>query len=205
MKKSFLSSAVVLLGAAALACTATSVAAAQDGEKPPPHYLGVKGCKKCHISKKKGAQYKIWAKMKHAKAYESLSSDKAKEIAAAKDIEDPTKSEKCLLCHTTAGTQPADRRSEKYDISEGVGCERCHGPGEYYANRESFEQPREVWYANGLQWPDEKTCVPCHDENGPNRMHDRFAEDPFDFKTYFEKIKHPIPPENRKNPRPEKP
>jgi len=201
MKKSFVSPVLVLLGSAALVSAATAVSEPPPPKAPlvgaedeaPPKYLGVKGCKKCHISKKKGAQYKVWEKAAHAKAYESLSSDKGKEIASEKGIDDPAKSEKCLVCHSTAGTQPAEHVSDKYEVSEGVGCEACHGPGEFYADREVFEQESDVWYAKGLRKPDEKTCLRCHDEGGEARMHDRIAEEPFDFEKYFEKIAHPIP------------
>ena len=91
------------------------------------NYVGSAKCKTCHNADKNGAQYKIWESKAHAKAYADLKTDAAKAKAKAAGIEDPLKSEKCLSCHTTAaGKKNVDA---SYDITEGVGCESCHGPG----------------------------------------------------------------------------
>jgi hypothetical protein len=49
-------------------------------------------------------------------------------MAKAMGIADATKSDKCLVCH--AVNVPANLRGPKFDITEGVGCDGCHGPAE---------------------------------------------------------------------------
>jgi hypothetical protein len=65
------------------------------------HYVGASKCKNCHKSDKGGAQYVHWTESKHAKAFEALASDAAKEAAKELGIENPQESEKCLKCHVT--------------------------------------------------------------------------------------------------------
>ena len=43
-------------------------------------FVGADKCGMCHKSDAKGAQYKIWKESGHARAYETLGTDTAKEI-----------------------------------------------------------------------------------------------------------------------------
>ncbi|RMD91102.1 MAG: cytochrome C554 [Calditrichaeota bacterium] len=152
-------------------------------------YVGVKGCKACHLTKKSGAQFKIWKKSPHAKAYETLATPKAKEIAKKYDIDDPQKSEKCLKCHVTAFGVDEKIRGKKLTLAEGVSCEACHGPGSGYKTKKVMQA---IWEGKvdgakyGLIKPDEKVCVRCHNEESPT-----FKS--FDFEKMKEKIAHPVP------------
>ena len=150
-------------------------------------YVGVKKCKTCHSTKKIGAQYKIWKKAPHANALKSLSSPKAMEYAKKNGIADPSKDPKCLNCHATYATidhKLLDPKT-KMTIDEGVSCESCHGAGSAY-KKKSIMIDHEKSLANGLNIPDEKTCVQCHNKKNP------FFK-PFDFKKMISKINHPIP------------
>ena len=147
-------------------------------------YIGSKKCKTCHNSTKAGKQYKIWAESAHAKAYESLKSDKAMEIAKTQGVEDPLKSEKCLTCHTTAyGKEKL--WSKSYKIEEGVGCESCHGAGSDYKSMKVMKS-KEASMASGMLDPDEKSCLTCHTDDNPGH------KGGFDYKTNWAKIAHPI-------------
>lgn len=55
-------------------------------ENSDAHYVGVQQCKVCHNKPSTGAQYTKWTEMKHSKAYETLKSDKAKELAQKRGI-----------------------------------------------------------------------------------------------------------------------
>ena len=68
---------------------------------------------------------------------------------------------------------------------EGISCETCHGPGKDYMKKSTMED-KDAAKAAGLILPDENTCKKCHNPESPN-----YKE--FDFKTNWEKIKHPIP------------
>ena len=157
-------------------------------------YVGVKKCKTCHKKEKIGNQYGKWKEMKHAKAFESLKTDKAKEAAAKLGIDDPTRSEKCLKCHTTGfgeGGYDLSKSPEENAKFEGVQCEACHGPGSVYRKKKIMEglakgeiKPEEV----GLVIPTEEVCLTCHGKGKGNPF-----EKDFDFETFKEKIAHPVP------------
>ena len=152
-------------------------------------YIGSKKCKMCHNSKKSGQQYKVWEASPHAKAYETLASDEAKAIAKKMGIEDPQKSDKCLTCHVTGYGKDASMFAKTFKMEEGVGCEACHGPGSAY---KKMKVMKGIHAGNmkaadyGLEMPDQKHCTTCHNENSPTYKK-------FDYKTFWEKIAHPIP------------
>jgi hypothetical protein len=72
-------------------------------------------------------EFSTWlAHDKHAKAYESLLSDRAKTMAKNLGIPEAHKDLRCLACHTTP--QIAQEQSKiDYPLDLGVGCESCHG------------------------------------------------------------------------------
>jgi len=154
-------------------------------------YVGVKKCKTCHKSKKRGDQFGKWKESKHSKAYEVLASDEAKKIAKGKGIEDPQKSEECLVCHVTAYGVPSEKKMETLTLEEGVSCEACHGPGSVY---KSFKTMKKLYAGEiepqsvGLVVPDKNVCVKCHNEKSPT-----YKE--FDFEKYYSQIAHPVPKE----------
>ena len=106
-------------------------------------YTGAASCgsSNCHGSTKPKAEFPklneniIWqTKDKHAKAYATLTNEKLKsgvspsKIASNMKIAKATESTKCLVCHAV-DVKP-DLRGPKFDISEGVHCDGCHGPAE---------------------------------------------------------------------------
>ncbi|HEU4370891.1 MAG TPA: multiheme c-type cytochrome [Methylomirabilota bacterium] len=106
-------------------------------------YTGAASCgaSNCHGSTKPKADYPklneniIWfQKDKHAKGYDTLINEKLKsgvspsKIAANMKIGKPEQSSKCLVCH--AVDVPKEQRGPKFDITEGVHCDGCHGPAE---------------------------------------------------------------------------
>ena len=86
-----------LLGLLPWICLAFAVASTAT-EYP---YKGSKRCKACHARKDTGDQYGKWKAGPHSKAYDSLSTDKAKDAARPLGVEEPQRSEACLKCHTT--------------------------------------------------------------------------------------------------------
>jgi len=163
---------VVLLGAPAMA---------------EHQYVGVDSCKMCHKKAEKGDQYGSWQKSQHSKAYSNLASDKAKEIAASKGIDNPQESPDCLKCHVTGYGLDASMYDKKYRVEDGVGCESCHGPGKDYKNMKIMKD-REQSMAKGLILPTEEVCVKCHNEESPTYKG-------FDFEARYSEIAHPRPQE----------
>ena len=106
-------------------------------------YTGAASCgsSSCHGSNKPKAEFPkmneniIWTqKDKHAKAYATLTNEKLKsgvspaKIAQNLKIAKAETSSKCLVCHAV-DVKP-ELRGPKFDISEGVHCDGCHGPAE---------------------------------------------------------------------------
>ena len=177
MKKALLTWLVI-----ATACLMAAGALAAD-----PEIVGAPKCKMCH-GKKTGDQFGIWMDSRHAGAFATLGTDAAKNVAAERGLGDPQTEEACLKCHTThafLGREVAINAKARYEESEGVGCEACHAPGSAYRSRKIM-QDREAAVAAGLNATPEATCVLCHNEESP------FFEG-FDYPTYYEKIKHPVP------------
>lgn len=145
-------------------------------------YVGLAACKACHSNAKVGGdEYLKFEKDPHRNAYKTLLSEQSKKIAKDKGIDDPTKSEKCMRCHTTAWNLK-DQHGEKFNYEDGVTCEACHGPGEKYKAMQIMKD-RNKALENGLIVPDEKLCKTCHNPESPTYK-------PFDFATKWKLIKH---------------
>ncbi len=160
-------------------------------------YVGVKKCKTCHKKEKYGDQYGIWLKGPHAKALESLSSEKALKYAKEHGIADPAKDPKCLKCHSTMATVKKEEIDPKgkLTIEEGVSCESCHGPGSKYKSGKimkkkiydkDYDAAHKAALAAGLVVPDEKVCLTCHNDKNPFHKEFKFAE-------RVKEINHPVP------------
>ena len=147
-------------------------------------YVGVGKCRVCHMNAKLGGDnYNAWKESPHAKAFETLASDKAKAKAKELNIANPQTSERCVKCHVTAYGVPPAQVLAGVKNEDGIGCERCHGPGSDYLPNEVMRD-KKVAAAKGLVAVDEKVCRSCHNEESP------FYK-PFDFKSFMAKIAHP--------------
>lgn len=138
-------------------------------------YSGASKCKMCHNKAEIGDTYAIWEKSGHAKAFATLQSDKAKEIAKEKGIEDASKAPECLKCHVTAAAYMGDEEKvgAKFKFEEGVGCEVCHGPGLDHQkarldakSKPSADRLPEVPEGE-IFIPDLALCSNCHNEESP--------------------------------------
>lgn len=173
---------VFVLALAGLAFIASGVALAQA----PAHKIvgSEKGCKMCHQGAAKGNQFQIWSQSGHAKAFATLATPEAKEIAGKMGIADPQKDDKCLVCHTTKGILKAEA-APTYVVEEGVGCEACHGPGsDYKAMNVMKDHAASV--AAGMIVPTEATCKQCHNEKSPTYK-------PFNHAEALKAVAHPNP------------
>ena len=70
----------------------------------------------------------------------------------------------------------------KFKKEDGVQCESCHGAGGDYKSM-SVMKDRQKSIDAGLIMPTEKVCRSCHNTKSPNFKG-------FNFKKYYEKIKH---------------
>jgi hypothetical protein len=130
-------------------------------------FTGASKCRICHMSDKKGDQYGAWQESPHSKAYETLTTDHSKEVAKEAGVSgDPAEAMECLRCHVTGIDASDEMRGDKWDKTEGVSCESCHGPGEDYSPMKVMRD-REASIAAGLVIPTVETCKECHNEESP--------------------------------------
>jgi len=169
----------------------------------PPKYVGSKSCKKCHLKSSVGKQFKLWEESKHAEAFELLKSDKAKEVMSKLGLSTQAAEEpKCLKCHVTGYGHPETHYGSKYTFEEGVSCEACHGPAEFFDKPEDGKTHQEA-VGKGYMTPDEKLCRGCHNEESPTWDPERDTTEDgkkvgFDYAARLKQIAHPIPREEEK-------
>jgi len=103
----------------------------------PSKFIGPGSCAatSCHGSVKPVAgsrvlqnEYSTWiVQDKHSRAFQALTGDVGERMARVLKLGvKAEESSKCLACH--ALYRPAEQQGRKYEISEGVSCENCHGP-----------------------------------------------------------------------------
>ena len=183
---------IAAVAVALLALTPTELAHSQASQSKPsapvspgqalPKFIGVSGCAKCHSSDATGKQVQTWQASPHAQAYKTLGTDAAQKIAAARGVKDPQAPGPCLRCHTTGAGIPKGRFAADFQVADGVQCESCHGPGEFYSKIEHMIVNAKA-HEMGLIDPSPAVCTHCHNPESPTFKG-------FDFKTAVKKIQH---------------
>jgi hypothetical protein len=138
-------------------------------------HLGVQSCagNNCHgavrplpNSDVPQNEYFIWSqKDKHAQAYTVLSNDRSKRIAKNLGLADAEHAPLCLDCH--ADNAPPDRRGPQFQISDGVGCEACHGGASPWLGTHLSGSDHKANLAAGMYPTDQplaraEKCLSCH-------------------------------------------
>jgi len=161
-------------------------------------FVGVGKCGECHIN-----AYNKWRDpgempYHHAHAYESLKQGrKGQEKNWISRVNDP----ECVVCHVTGWDQQTFFRYESGFLSPektphlvAQQCENCHGPGSEHVRLEELFKTDRTQVTTGelaelrkamhlsIETAEKHVCSKCHDlDNSPH----------FEFKEYWEKIKHP--------------
>ena len=151
-----------------------TLAPAAAAEKGPQH-LGVASCASstCHglTSPAPGAnvqlnEYVTWVRQdRHARAYEVLLSPESKRIAGNLGIGEAHTAKLCLDCH--ADNPPAAERAPGFQVSEGVGCEACHGGAQNWLSSHVQGPAHKENLARGMTATDDprtraQLCLSCH-------------------------------------------
>ncbi len=112
-------------------------------------------------------EYIIWSrKDKHAKAYEVLSNDKSKRMARNLGLESARTAKICLDCH--ADNVGEAQRGKRFQLSDGVGCEACHGGairwlGPHVSGKGSHKENIELgMYPTEDPVQRARLCLSCH-------------------------------------------
>ena len=109
----------------------------------------------------------------HSRAYRTLEGAWAQRIAARMGIGRASSAPACLGCHADA---PAVRRGGRYQLSDGVGCESCHGSSEAWLASHAAGASHADNVARGMKALDDprvlaSTCLDCHlGSDNPNQF-----------------------------------
>lgn len=164
--------------------TAASIAAwplaasAQDLKIPlyaADAHVGVTSCggSTCHgaVEPFKGSnvlqnEFVTWQREdKHSRAYAVLMNDRSKRIARNLGLEAAHTAKLCLDCHSDNVAQ--DMRGRQFQLSDGVGCESCHGGARRWLGTHVAGATHDENVKAGLYPTDDpvlraKLCVSCH-------------------------------------------
>lgn len=100
----------------------------------------------------------------HSRAWRVLTGERGQRIARRMGIGPAQEAEACLGCHA----EPAARRGESFRVSDGVGCEACHGgSGGWLASHYAMTGTHSANVANGMKALDQpkvlaSVCLDCH-------------------------------------------
>jgi len=112
-------------------------------------------------------EYRIWStEDRHSRAYQTLLTAESREIARKLGLPAAHTATICLDCH--ADNVPPEQRGPKFQLSDGVGCEACHGGAELWI--ESHTEPDATHadnLARGMLATEDinvraEVCLSCH-------------------------------------------
>lgn len=155
-------------------------------------YVGAEACGMCHKTEKQGSQLSIWQNSDHSKAYQTLKTEKADQIAKEKGFTTPAvETPECLKCHVSGYNIDAKLLGKKFKMEDGVQCETCHGPGADYKDMKVMKD-KDLSVKNGLILHDklESFCIGCHNVESPTFVDMNIEE-------AYNKIKHTIPKDKK--------
>jgi len=154
------------------------LASAQDIKLPlyaADAHVGVTSCagSTCHgaVEPFKGSnvlqnEFVTWQREdKHSRAYAVLLNDRSKRIARNLGLENAHTAKLCLDCH--ADNVGTDLRGRQFQLSDGVGCEACHGGSRRWLGTHVAGATHEENIKAGLFPTDDpvlraKLCISCH-------------------------------------------
>ncbi len=146
---------------------------AAHGAETTAKFLGANSCasSSCHGGGDSSQnQFIVWSlKDFHSqRPFATLAGARAKQIADAAGIADPTTDDRCTSCHAPLAGVPENLRGDKFKVSEGVSCESCHGPaGNWIRSHTRTDYTRADRTAAGMRdlenlYVRANTCVACH-------------------------------------------
>lgn len=112
-------------------------------------------------------EYRIWLRQDyHSRAYRTLQSAQSEAIARKLGLPSAAGAKICLDCH--ADNVPSEARGRRFQISDGVGCEACHGgAGQWLESHAEAGTSHADNLASGM-YPTEqpleraRLCLSCH-------------------------------------------
>ena len=149
-------------------------------------YVGVNTCvNSCHSTEQQGNQYEVWKSSKHSVAFLTLQTAAADSIAKSLGYKtSASETKQCIKCHVLGKDFDQSELLSTFEVSQGVQCESCHGPGSGY-NKLSVMKDSVKSVSKGLiiHTEKEKWCINCHNPESPTYI-------PFDYEALWQMIAH---------------
>ena len=139
-------------------------------------HMGVATCSasNCHGKAAKSTtarvwltEYRIWRSQDyHARAFKTLASPESRLIAQKLGLKNAQSDPLCLDCHASNVSQ--SKRGPKFQLTDGVGCESCHGGAERWLDSHDNEGTSQADnIRNGMYPAADPTaradlCLTCH-------------------------------------------
>lgn len=167
-----------LIGMLGMLLLAPSVSAQQNpgaNETRPGVHLGVATCSgsNCHGalepvagSNVENNEFITWSRRdRHRLAYQVLLEERAIRIARALGLPDAANQKLCLDCH--ADNPPSNLRGRQFQVSDGVGCEACHGGasgwlGSHISGATHLQNVQAGLYPTEQPIARAERCLSCH-------------------------------------------
>lgn len=112
-------------------------------------------------------EYRIWLRQDyHSRAYKTLQTAQSKAIARKLGLPAAHTAKICLDCH--ADNVPAGARGRRFQITDGVGCEACHGGGGQWLESHAEKNTSHADNLAKGMYPTEqplaraRLCLSCH-------------------------------------------
>ena len=112
-------------------------------------------------------EYRVWLRQDyHSRAYRTLQTAQSKAIAAKLGLPAAHTADICLDCH--ADNVATESRGRRFQISDGVGCEACHGGAGQWLESHAEEGTSHSDNLAAGMYPTEqplaraKLCLSCH-------------------------------------------
>jgi hypothetical protein len=171
-------------------------------------FIGASSCAStsCHGGKKPAierpsTEYQTWSKKDpHSNAFDKLVNEAADDILEAfneeadKEIEDATTDMRCIRCHTV-GVLSKEFQGSKFNIEDGVSCDRCHGAGSGYIpmhDKKTHDYNKSLtlgmWDTRNLTKRAE-ICISCHLQLSPELIDAGHPDLTFELFSYTDRQK----------------
>ncbi len=112
-------------------------------------------------------EYRIWTRDdKHSLAYRKLESDESRRMATNLGLGSATTADVCLDCH--ADNVSAELRGPRFQLTDGVSCEACHGGAELWIESHAADGATHAANLVAGMYPTEspveraRICLSCH-------------------------------------------
>ncbi len=160
---------------------------------PSNEYVGAERCRPCHIH-----AFETWVHSAHARSglvFGMRAGAYMMQDAEAR-LRETGEEFPCATCHRPPGRPTVHTAGPDFHPENGVQCEVCHGPGGTHVAAETVG---DTLTGHRIIRPEPVTrlCDRCHYDEKPFHVRAELGTPAFEFQTWWQRIAHPTPPEEK--------